>query len=833
MITFERKPDEIYIELSREAKMGKVDADRTLFMNRLRNRIRNEIIDKYDLGSLSSTQQRAAVERVLLCVQQGAESAVCPLCGKHDGLTPREAATGADCQVAHIIPSGAGGDNRYSNKVLAHAECNQRMKRRTPRQFWEADVKGGFDEGMRWIENIYGDIQRIKPSETKTVTGIELWKCYFTQPAKRGDVFTKQDDRAKIEQFKKDIKDIQGMTSRQEASTKYAARQVMAYLADALYDGKGLPERGGVRRIYTTDGLWTSRLRREWGLFFDPHGRKAKGLTNQQDHQRKEKDRGDHRHHGIDAVVIALSWQEVKNAWEEREKRAEKDGINTADEEAMENYRRRDPVRPPSPFDRDKDLREAVRRAVFTYPEGPDWLRRIFTGKEVERPVCHRPVKRKLIGALHKETLFGVVLDSDKKLTSNYTARKNVLELDANHLRLPVEEPRKDALKRITAELKSQGLKPNVAKQKAEAILSDPDYKPRMVEPPPRKPGIVRDVNLRRILREQIPKRHREVREKLKQQLSLEADEKRRKDVEKALERLDQSIDLDKTGDAAKKKFQRQLKIILNDGPICMPSGVPIHSVILLRTMSDPVIASRWATYYESGQRYKVYDAITGKGDATRARAYDSQNNHHIEIRIRTDRKGKDIWSGTVLTAFEVAQQLRMRLRKLNALEKPYRHLRRRLTKDQRKGLSKDQLDQLSRRRLREWKQALRGLRPQRTKILNAHPLVDRSDNEHGRFVMSLCEGEMLLMKHKPTGEVGYFVVAKLEKPHNIVLVPHWDARSATGRKDADGKKVADSKRDQFSVTPTDLKKLAPPGHPHAIKVRVGPLGDVVLLEHD
>jgi hypothetical protein len=91
----------------------------------------------------------------------------------------------------------------------------------------------------------------------------------------------------------------------------------------------------------------------------------------------------------------------------------------------------------------------------------------------------------------------------------------------------------------------------------------------------------------------------------------------------------------------------------------------------------------------------------------------------------------------------------------------------------------------------------------------------------------------MLLMKHKRTGEVGYFVVAKLEKPHSIVLVPHWDARSATGRKDADGKKVADSKRDQFSVTPTDLKKLAPPGHPHAVKLRVGPLGNVVPLEKD
>jgi len=98
---------------------------------------------------------------------------------------------------------------------------------------------------------------------------------------------------------------------------------------------------------------------------------------------------------------------------------------------------------------------------------------------------------------------------------------------------------------------------------------------------------------------------------------------------------------------------------------------------------------------------------------------------------------------------------------------------------------------------------------------------------------MSVCEGEMLLMRHKHTREVGYFVVAKLEKRQSIVLVPHWDARSATERKDAEGKKVAESKREQFSVTPGDLKVLAPPGHPHAVKVRVSPLGVVTVLQGD
>ena len=175
---------------------------------------------------------------------------------KCDGITLRTAAYGQGCEVAHIIPKGSGGHNGLSNIVLAHDKCNRKMARRTPRQYWEADTNGGFDEGMTWIEHIYGDVERPKPAEVKS--GNSLWACYFNR----------REDVAKIERFKKDITDIQGMTERQDAATKYATRQVMAYLADALFEGNGLPERGGQRRIFATDGRWTAWLRSEWGLKF-------------------------------------------------------------------------------------------------------------------------------------------------------------------------------------------------------------------------------------------------------------------------------------------------------------------------------------------------------------------------------------------------------------------------------------------------------------------------------------------------------------------------------------------------------------------------------------
>lgn len=743
MTTFRRKPDEIYVELAREARMGKIDADRLLYKNRLRNRIRNDIISEFGLESATATQQRAAVDRVVLCIQQ---NGVCALCGNQavkETITPRTAADGEGCEVAHIIPRASGGHNGLGNIVLAHTKCNRDMGRRTPRQFWSETLKSGFDEGIAWVEKIYGDIERPKPSELKNASGNSLWSCYFSK---------RDDDLRKIEQFKKDIKDIKEMTNRQDAATKYAARQVMAYLSDALYDGKGLPERGGERKIFASDGMWTSRFRREWGLFFDPHDKNAKGLTDLQEHERKEKNRGDHRHHAIDAIVIALCDRSLQIKWEDRERRAETDRINTADEVQVENYRRNNPLPIPKPFKSRDELREAVRKAVF--------------GNGEIKPICHRPVKRKLIGAFHEETLFGPVLNRYGSLTENYTAKKSVLALDPNHLRMPRLETADEAVERLTKRRQQlNGIDEKAARKWARQIVASPSFQPAIVDPPPGKSGIVRDVALRQQLR------------KCLEQAGLNPD--------------------DFTANQVKKLFE--------NGGIQQASGVPIRSVVLLRTMSDPVVVER-----------KRIDHATGKlvhdSNPAAKRAYVGGNNHHIEIRATTDRKGRQVWVGVVVTAFEAAQR---KLAKLNAIRaagipplSKYKKL--------------PPADQLK-------------FRPVLREIECTHPLVDRRDDDKkgGRFVTSLCEGEMLYMKHKLKDEVGYFVVAKLDKPRSIVLVPHWDARAAGERKDGDGKKVPGSKREQFSVTPTDLLELAPPNHPHARKVRISPLGAITYLERD
>ncbi|QYU68221.1 hypothetical protein J4558_25885 [Leptolyngbya sp. 15MV] len=265
-----------------------------------------------------------------------------------------------------------------------------------------------------------------------------------------------------------------------------------------------------------------------------------------------------------------------------------------------------------------------------------------------------------------------------------------------------------------------------------------------------------------------------------------------------------------------------QIKKAAESGAIRHDSGVPIRSVVLLRTMSDPVLIDRKRPDYSTGRM------TTDENPASR-RAYVGGNNHHIEIRSAKNRKGREVFTGVIVSTFEAAQRKLAKLRALRAANIP-------------PPAKFRTLDLAERKRLK----------PILRQIEEAHPLVNRSDDpEMGAFVMSLAEGETVLMKHKQTKEVGYFVVAKLESNVNpksgkescrIVLVPHWDSRRAPKSK-KDEKKYAerlrkqgrrpDDPREQFAATPSDLLTLAPPGHRHAVKVRVSPLGEVTVLERD
>jgi CRISPR-associated endonuclease Csn1 len=375
-------------------------------------------------------------------------------------------------------------------------------------------------------------------------------------------------------------------------------------------------------------------------------------------------------------------------------------------------------------------------------------------------------VKRKLVGAFHEETLFGPVCDQTGQITEFFTARKSVLDLKPAHLRLRTEEPEKDAISRLAENReKLKEISTKEARKWAKTVVESPQYKPRLVDPSPGKPGIVRDIGLRKQLR-------------------------------KCLEQ--NNID--------PKTFKpQQIKKLYDAQLLKQDSGVPIKTVVILRTMADPVITPRRYQDYSGGHALRDNRAASN-------RAYVGGNNHHIEI--RQDNDGK--LTGKIISAFEAAQRNQKRLSALRAAGVPVSKEFRKLSRQQKHSLKKTISD-----------------------IGQEHPIIDRSDDQlkGGKFIMSLCEGEMLSMHEKlangKKGDVSFFVVAKLNKPHSVVLVPHWDARTATERKNSSGEKVVNSKREDFIINPSDLQHLAGYGNHFAQKIRVTALGIIKELVCD
>jgi len=165
-------------------------------------------------------------------------------------------------------------------------------------------------------------------------------------------------------------------------------------------------------------------------------------------------------------------------------------------------------------------------------------------------------------------------------------------------------------------------------------------------------------------------------------------------------------------------------------------------------------------------------NVLTTNDRPSAPRAFLSGNNHHAEIWCDTK---KETWSAEVVSMHEAAQRSRAR-----------------------QGLA-----------------------------------VERGEEDGHHFVMSLSEGEVLHMRHRETRELGYFVVAKLSESEGIVFVPHWDARSAGGRINAEGEKVVGSGRSSFALKPSHLKTLGVDPATPPYKVRVDPLGNVTRIEKD
>lgn len=392
-------PDRIVLEYTRSATQPEKIRNEQLSLNRRRNKLRQAVLVDFQLEAESTNQQERAIQRVLLCRQQ---RGLCPYCHSTEAFSEKAAVDGTDLEVDHIVPRSRSQDNGLNNKMLVHRTCNRGKGNRTVKEWMSP-------EQFALMEQRLQHLQHREPVEE-----------YFTQ----------RDYARKWQNLHREAPSIGEFLNSQFSDTAYATRQVGQWIRDALYGG----ETDGRRCVLTTKGPYTAILRKDWGLLEDVldrhwliHGDGTDGTQGQNSggpddarkaRREKGKDRRVHFHHAIDALAIALApakLQELAHIAEAQELYRAEQG----------RWPRPAPLPPPWPAVNRNANEEEVLGAIQEF-------RRQVTDAAEKIIVSHRPVKRRLVGAFHKETMYGPVPGDP----TTYTSRIPVAELKPGYLKL-------------------------------------------------------------------------------------------------------------------------------------------------------------------------------------------------------------------------------------------------------------------------------------------------------------------------------------------------------------------------------------------------------------
>jgi CRISPR-associated endonuclease Csn1 len=237
-VTDGRRPDQIHIELVREAKKSFEQRRQLRFDNADRQRERESVAK--EIEQLSGRPTPGMKQKFQLWKQQGQ---MCPYSGHM--ISPAQVLSEAT-DVDHILPRWRSLDDSMMNKVVCFREENSGpggKGSQTPREWLEKSDPDKWSRVLRCAEKLpYPKYRRFLQE------GITL-----------GD-----------------------FVSRQLSDTAYISRAVSQYVRSL-----GTP-------VITPRGGMTAELRRFWGL----------NLLLGDD---GEKNRADHRHHAVDAAIIALT----------------------------------------------------------------------------------------------------------------------------------------------------------------------------------------------------------------------------------------------------------------------------------------------------------------------------------------------------------------------------------------------------------------------------------------------------------------------------------------------------------------------------------------------
>ncbi len=340
------KPIRIVVELAREAKASIEERSKIAEEQRKRKRENDKFRD-YLIKQGIPNPSKTDILKYRLWEECGK---ICPYskCSPSGNrpVTFEQLFITGEVDIEHILPYSLSLDDSFANKTLCFRDWNQKKGNRTPYEAFAESEPEAYKQMLQRVRN-----------------------------------FSSEFRQQKLRRFLQKTVDLDSCIARQLNDTRYISRVVCSYLQTL-----------GVE-VRVTRGQVTAALRHHWGLnkILAPDGS-------------EEKNRADHRHHAVDAAVIAVTTpKHLKNL------------------ARREDFRRqRDPF--PQPWDGFSDeVRKAVQSIIVSYAP-----------------------TRRVRGPLHEETNYGLVQAGSEKNSdaATYAYRKPVGQLTRNEICKKVRDKR-------------------------------------------------------------------------------------------------------------------------------------------------------------------------------------------------------------------------------------------------------------------------------------------------------------------------------------------------------------------------------------------------------
>lgn len=407
---------EIHIEFARELNDANKRNAIALFTkdNQKKNdEARKKIIDimgkDYDVKDDDILKYILWEEQGHICLYTGRQIAISDFVG-----------TSQKFDIEHTIPRSVGGDSTRMNLTLCDSRFNRDVKKtKLPAELPNHDeIMARINDWREKYESLDGQIRKLKGKSKGATT-----------KKQKDDIISKrhllelQRDywRGKYLRFMMEsVPD--GFSRRQGTDISVISKYARLYLKSLF------------KHVYTVKGIATSDFRKIWGI--------------QKVYSKKE--RVNHVHHCIDAIVIACIGLDEYN----------KLGAYYHDEENHEWYGMSKAYfkKPWSTFVEDI---EKVQDEILVYHYTPDNMpkqgrRRILLDvdinglKKKKKVLCKGDAAR---GSLHKDTYYGAIMRSDED-TPFYVVRKNV---DSHLSDLDIKNIVDDVVRRIIQNAVAEG----------------------------------------------------------------------------------------------------------------------------------------------------------------------------------------------------------------------------------------------------------------------------------------------------------------------------------------------------------------------------------------